>query len=288
MNLPKNIKINNFDRYKYLETLKLIKKYSLNTVCLEANCPNRYYCFSSGTATFMILGKFCTRSCRYCNIENKKPQKIDCDEPKRISLAIEKLNLNYVVITSVTRDDLKDKGVGHFIAVIKAIRERNKNCKIEVLIPDFKDNECALKKLSKVFPEVINHNIETVEELFGDLRPQGDYNLSLSLLKNIKKENSKIIVKSGLMVGLGETKEQIIKTLKDLSRSDVDILTIGQYLAPSDNHAPVIKYYSDKEFLDLKNIAKDIGFSEVVSGALVRSSYQAKEAYEKLAINKNN
>jgi|AntRauTorckE6833_2_1112554.scaffolds.fasta_scaffold02105_5 lipoic acid synthetase len=288
MNLPSNIKIKNFDRHKYLDTLKLIKAHSLNTVCVEANCPNRYYCFSNGTATFMILGKFCTRNCRYCNIENRKPVKVDSHEPERVALAIEKLNLKYVVITSVTRDDLEDKGVGHFIAVIKAIREKNMNCKIEVLIPDFQGNTSALKQLSQVFPEVINHNIETVKGLFKSLRPQGDYNLSLSLLKNIKKENNDTIVKSGLMVGLGETKRQIIKTLEDLRESTVDILTIGQYIAPSIGHAPVIKYYKNREFLNLKNIAKDMGFSEVVSGPLVRSSYQAKEAYEKLASNKNN
>jgi lipoic acid synthetase len=284
---PKYLKIKDFDRNKYLETLNLTKKHKLNTVCISANCPNRYQCFSSGTATFMVLGETCTRNCRYCNIVSKKPEKPDDNEPKRLAIAIKKLNLDYVVITSVTRDDLDDGGSGHFINCINEIR-RNIDCKIEVLIPDFKGDKLSLKKLINVKPEIINHNIETVKALFSKLRPQGDYNRSLSLLKNIKGINSNIITKSGLMVGLGETKEEVLKTLKDLRDAKVDIITIGQYLAPSARHAEMEKYYSEAEFLDLKRIAKKIGFKEVVSGPMVRSSYKAKEAYEKVANTRDN
>jgi lipoic acid synthetase len=279
---PRYLKIKNFNRKKYLKILNLINKYNLNTVCLSANCPNRYHCFSSGTATFLILGEACTRNCRYCNIENKKPEEVNKKEPMQLAMAVKKLSLDYVVITSVSRDDLEDGGSSHFINCIKEIRKNN-DSKIEVLIPDFKDNKLALEKLVKVKPEVVNHNIETVKELFSKLRPQGDYNRSLSLLSEIKNINSDIVTKSGLMVGLGETKNQILKTLKDLKRAKVDIITIGQYLAPSNKHAKLEKYYSEKEFLDFKNIANKIGFQEVISGPMVRSSYKAKEAYEKVA-----
>jgi lipoic acid synthetase len=284
---PDYLKIKDFDRKKYLETLELIQKHHLNTVCVSANCPNRYHCFSSGTATFMILGDYCTRNCRYCNIESKKPKAVDVEESKRLALAVKKLNLDYIVITSVSRDDLEDGGSSHFVSSINEIRKIS-NCNIEVLIPDFKGDKTSLEKLVEVKPEVINHNIETVSELFPELRPQGDYNRSLLLLKNVKDINSNIITKSGLMVGLGETKEQIIKILKDLKKAKVDILTIGQYLAPSAEHAKVKKYYSEKEFLGLENIAKDMGFKEVISGPMVRSSYKAKEAYEKGAHTRDN
>jgi lipoic acid synthetase len=284
---PKYLKIKDFDCKKYLETLNLIKKHHLSTVCLSANCPNRYHCFSNGTATFMILGEICTRNCRYCNIKSKKPEKVDEKEPKRLALAVKKLNLDYVVITSVARDDLEDGGSSCFVSSINEIRKNNSS-NIEILIPDFKGNKLALGKVVKGKPEVINHNIETVKELFSRLRPQGDYNRSLSLLKNIKNINPSTITKSGLMVGLGETKDQILKTLKDLKKAKVDILTIGQYLAPSSKHANIEKYYSETEFLELKNIAKDLGFKEVVSGPMIRSSYKAKEAYEKVANTRDN
>ncbi|MCF7794972.1 lipoyl synthase [Patescibacteria group bacterium] len=279
---PKYLKIKDFDRRKYLETFQLIKKHNLNTVCLSANCPNRYHCFSNGTATFMILGRYCTRNCRYCDIENKKPEELDEQEPVNLALAIKKLNLDYVVITSVTRDDLKDGGSNHFVDCINEVRKIN-DCKIEILIPDFLGKKSSLDNLIQVRPEIINHNIETVKELFSKLRPQGDYSKSISLLKNIKNSNADIITKSGLMVGLGETKNQLLNTLKDLKRAKVDIITIGQYLAPSNKHAKIEKYYSEEEFLELKNIAKELGFKKVISGPLVRSSYKAKEAYEKVA-----
>ncbi|MFP4514682.1 MAG: lipoyl synthase [Parcubacteria group bacterium] len=279
---PKYLKIKDFNRKKYLETLNLSKKYKLNTVCLSANCPNRYHCFSSSTATFMILGEACTRNCHYCNIGNTKPNKVDEQEPKNLALAIKKLNLDYAVITSVSRDDLKDGGSSHFINCINEIRKIN-DSKIEVLIPDFKGNKVALEKLIEAKPEIINHNIETVKELFPKLRPQGNFDRSLILLKTIKNINSDIITKSGLMVGLGETKAQILKTLKDLRDVNVDILSIGQYLAPSNKHAKLEKYYTEAEFLELKKIAKEFGFKEVISGPMVRSSYKAKEVYEKVA-----
>lgn len=281
---PKYLKIKDFNRKKYLETLNLIKKHNLNTVCISANCPNRYHCFSSGTATFMILGENCTRNCRYCNIESKKPEKLDKKEPQRLASAVKKLNLDYIVITSVSRDDLEDGGSSHFINCINEIRKIN-DCNIEVLIPDFKGDKLALENIIKAQPEIINHNIETVKELFSKLRPQGDYTRSLNLLNNVKKINTNIITKSGLMIGLGENKEQIFNTLKDLKKAKVDIITIGQYLAPSNKHAKIKKYYSEAEFLELKQIAKELGFKEVISGPMVRSSYKAKSAYEKVANN---
>jgi lipoic acid synthetase len=284
---PKYLKIKDFDRKKYLKTLNLIKKYNLNTVCIAANCPNRYHCFSSGTATFMILGEVCTRNCRYCNIENKKPEEVNKKEPMQLAMAVKKLSLDYVVITSVSRDDLEDGGSKHFVNCINEIKKSH-NSKIEVLIPDFKGEKLALEKIVKAKPEIINHNIETVKELFSKLRPQGNYIRSLSLLKNIKKIDANIITKSGLMVGLGENKNQILNTLKDLKTAQVDIVTIGQYLAPSNKHVKIKKYYTEKEFLEFKNIAKKIGFQEIISGPMVRSSYQAKESYEKVANIRNN
>jgi lipoyl synthase len=273
----KNININSFNRHKYLETFNLIKDNNLNTVCVEANCPNRYECFSNKTATFMILGNKCTRNCLYCNVNNSNPDYVDSDEPKRISDMIKKLGLNYCVITSVTRDDLKDFGAEYFYNTCIEIKKNNPLCSVELLIPDFKGNLESLKKVISSKPFVINHNIEVVKNLYSILRPEGSYDLSLKILKNIKEIDKNIIIKSGLMVGFGESKEDIINTLNDLKNNFCDVITIGQYLSPSNNHYPVKKYYTDIEFKEIEDIAKEIGFKKVICGKLVRSSYKASE-----------
>jgi lipoyl synthase len=274
--IPK-IKIKDYDRKKYLELINLINKNNLKTVCISANCPNRYECFSNGNATFMILGDICTRNCKYCNISNNNnPKKIDKEEPKRIAKTIKKLNLNYAVITCVTRDDIEDGGAKHFQNVIYEIRKNTPNCKIEVLISDLKGNWDALKIIINSNPDVINHNIEVVKDLFNQLRPQGDYDLSLKLLKKIKEINPKIITKSGFMIGFGENEKQIMQTIHNLNDVKCNLLTIGQYLQPSKKHVQIQKYYSQKEFDNIKKQAKKIGnFKNISSGCLIRSSYKA-------------
>lgn len=264
---------------KYSELKKLLRQSKLHTICEEAKCPNISECFCSGTAVFLILGDICTRNCKYCNVNYGKPHALNKNEPRDVADSVKKLNLDYVVITSVTRDDLSDGGAVVFCDTIKEIRKINPDCKIEVLIPDFKGNINSLKKIIAFKPDVINHNIEIVKELFPEIRPQGNYKTSLDLLKNIKKLSKDIFSKSGFMIGLGENKNQIIKTIKDLKAKDVDFLTIGQYLQPSKNHTEIKKYYTPKEFEELKETAYEIGFKHVESAPLVRSSYHAKEAF---------
>ncbi len=274
-NLPNWIKIKQCDKKAYLKTLDIINEYKLTTVCLEANCPNRYECFAAGTATFMILGDVCTRNCRYCNIKTGWPKTVDAQEPKRIAIATEKMKLDYVVITCVTRDDLADSGADQFIKTIKAIKKINPSCTIEVLISDLNGNWTALQKIIKSGPDVINHNLEAVEDVFTLVRPRGDYRLSLELLRKTKEFEPRIKIKSGIMLGLGETNEQIIETLTDLKKSSCDIVTIGQYLQPSSVHFSVKKYYKPEEFKKIRAIAKKIGIKQISVGPLVRSSYQA-------------
>ena len=264
---------------KYSELKKLLRESKLHTICEEAKCPNISECFCSGTAVFLILGDICTRDCKYCNVKSGNPLKLNPNEPKDVALSVKKLNLEYVVITSVTRDDLSDGGASGFCDTIKEIRKINPKCKIEVLIPDFKGKIASLKEIINCKPDVINHNIEVVKELFLDIRPQGDYKTSVKLLKSIKKYSKDIFSKSGFMIGLGENKDQIIQTMKDLKKADVDFLTIGQYLQPSKKHVEIKKYYTPLEFEEFKKIAYDLGFSHVESGPLVRSSYHAKEAF---------
>ncbi len=275
-----NINIDKFDRQGYSDTLELINKHNLNTVCLSADCPNRYQCFADKTATFMILGDVCTRNCRYCGIQSGRPPAVDEDEPRRIAKAVKTLGLDYVVITQVTRDDLSDGGADQWVKTVKEIRKLSPDCNIELLISDLKGNWSALKKIVSLNPEVINHNIEVVEQLFPRLRPEGNYNQSIKLLKQVKNLNKKITTKSGLIVGLGETKKQIIQTMRNLRKAGCDILTVGQYLQPSSDHADVVKYYQHKEFTELKNIACDMGFLAVEAGLLVRSSYRAKDVFK--------
>lgn len=272
---PDWIKIKKFDRQRYLDTLKLINDNHLNTICLAGNCPNRYECFSKKTATFMILGDRCTRNCLYCNVKKGKPNSVDKEEPKRIAEAVKKLNLNYVVITCVTRDDLKDGGASQFVKVVKEIKKVNSFCKIELLISDLDGNYQALKKIIDQKPDIINHNIEVVRDLFPILRPKGDYERSLELLKKIKVIDSQIKTKSGFMLGFGENEQQIKATLKDLKNNDCDIVTIGQYLQPSSLHFKIKKYYTPEEFKKIEIMGKKIGIKKMIVGPLVRSSYKA-------------
>jgi len=262
----------------FVKVKTILRKSKLHTICEEAKCPNIAECFGSGTAVFLILGAVCTRSCGYCNVKHGKPRPLNKNEPRDVAESVKKLGLNYVVITSVTRDDLDDGGASFFYDTVKEIKNLNKNCKVEVLIPDFKGNLESLKKVIDSSPDVINHNIEVVKQLFPTIRPQGNYKTSLTLLKNIKKINNKIKTKSGFMVGLGENENQVIQTMKDLRKSEVDFLTIGQYLQPTKNHVEIKKYYTPEEFNKLKKIALKLGFKHVESGPLVRSSYHAEKA----------
>lgn len=262
----------------YAKTKALLRSAKLHTICEEAKCPNIAECFGCGTAVFLILGDTCTRNCRYCNVKHGKPRSINLKEPHDVAESVRQLDLKYVVITSVTRDDLMDGGASTFYDTVIETKKLNKNCKVEVLIPDFKGNIDSLKKVIDSEPDVINHNIEVAEELFNSIRPEGNYKMSLELLKNIKKINKDMKTKSGFMIGIGENKEQIIKTMKDLRKADVDFLTIGQYLQPTKNHAEIKKYYTPEEFDEFKEIAIDLGFKHVESAPLVRSSYHAQDA----------
>ena len=256
----------------------MLRSAKLHTICEEAKCPNIAECFGCGTAVFLILGDTCTRNCRYCNVKHGTPLPLNPNEPKDVADSVKKLGLKYAVITSVTRDDLKDGGASVFYEAVKEIKKLNNNCRVEVLIPDFKGDKKALRTVIDAKPDVINHNIEVVEKLFPEIRPQGNYKTSLELLKNIKKINKNMKTKSGFMLGFGESKEQIIKTMQDLRKVSVDFLTIGQYLQPTREHFDIKKYYTPEEFNEFKKIAMDLGFVHVESGPLVRSSYHAEKA----------
>ncbi|MBE3121437.1 MAG: lipoyl synthase [Thermoplasmata archaeon] len=258
----------------------LLRSVKLHTICEEARCPNIAECFGCGTAVFLILGNVCTRDCRYCNVTHGTPSSLNDNEPRDIAESVKTLGLKYVVVTSVTRDDLKDGGASIFYKTVREIRRLNDACKIEVLIPDFRGDEKAVQKVVDAAPDVINHNIEVVEKLFPLIRPQGDYRRSLVVLKTIKKMDGRIPTKSGFMVGLGETNEQTLQTMRDLRVADVDFLTMGQYLQPTRNHVEVKKYYTPEEFVELKNTALQLDFSHVESGPLVRSSYHAQNALQ--------
>ena len=272
--LPEYLKRPIIDTEKTREVRKILKVNCLNTVCENARCPNKNECYTKHTATFLIMGNNCTRNCRYCNITCAKPEPLDGNEPKHVAQAVKALGLKYAVITSVTRDDIPDGGAQHFANCIDEIRKLCPETKIEILTPDFKNNKNALDLIIKAHPDVFNHNIETVKEVFKTARPQGNYENSLDVLKYIK-DNSDIKTKSGLMIGLGETFEQIESTMKDLKNVECDILTIGQYIQPSKEHLEVSKYYTPKEYEILKQMAKDVGFKNFQIGPLVRSSYNA-------------
>lgn len=259
----------------YGEVRKLITDYELHTVCESAACPNRGECWSRSTATFMILGNICTRSCGFCNVITGKPTELDLDEPRRVAEAVEILKLKYAVITSVNRDELKDGGASVWAETIRCVRERNPETKIEVLIPDFCSNWDALQVVIDARPDVLNHNTETVPRLYLLVRPQGNFKRSLELLK-ISKEKG-MVTKSGIMLGLGETKEEVIEVLKAWREVNVDLVTLGQYMQPTERHLPVARWVTPAEFDEYRDIGMEMGFTNVFSGPLVRSSYHADE-----------
>ena len=262
----------------YEKIRTLIKERHLHTVCQEAQCPNRWECYSKQTATFLILGPGCTRDCRFCAVDTR-PQPPDSTEPARVAETVVQMKLRYAVITSVTRDDIADGGAGFFAQTIAAIRSKAPDILIEVLIPDFQGNTAALQTVIDARPDVINHNIETVSRLYPVVRPQADYRRSLNLLLTVKKYDAHIPTKSGMMLGLGETEDEIIQSLQDLRDNSCDILTLGQYLQPTQAHLPVARYLAPNEFSRFKKTAQQMGFSQVASGPFVRSSYHADELY---------
>ena len=279
---PSWIKSKLYNSSEFFLTKTIVNQNNLVTVCQEANCPNITECWSKRHATFMIMGDTCTRACSFCNVITGKPKPLDPLEPYKISSAIKKLNLKHAVITSVDRDDLNDGGADHFYRVITETRKNNPSTTIEVLTPDFLRKGDSYKKVIEAKPDVFNHNIETVPGLYRLVRPGSRYFASIELLKNVKKIDKNIFTKSGLMVGLGETREEILQVMDDLRSADVDFLTIGQYLQPSVKHFPLDRYYSPKEFDDLGIIAKTKGFLLVSSSPLTRSSYHADEDFSKL------
>ena len=259
----------------------LLKDCQLHTVCQEAHCPNLGECFSRGTATFMILGDKCTRSCSFCAVRHDISLPLDEREPEGVAIAVEELGLRYVVITSVTRDDIPDGGASHFAETIRSIRARMPNTQAEVLVPDFQGSEWALKIVIEAKPDVINHNVETVQKLYPEVRPQADYKRSLQLLKRSKEIDHRILTKSGLMLGLGEDPEEVLNVLEDLVESGCQLLTIGQYLRPSSRHHQVIRFVPPEEFTQWGELASRMGFLAVASGPFVRSSFKAAEMFQK-------
>ena len=285
---PEWIKSKLINSKEFFLTKTVVTQNNLVTVCQEANCPNITECWSKRHATFMIMGDTCTRACAFCNVITGKPKALDIFEPLKIARAINKLNLKHAVITSVDRDDLPDGGANHFYEVIKKIRQINPNTTIEVLTPDFLRMDDSYKKVIDARPDVFNHNIETVPGLYRKVRPGSRYFASVELLKKVKKISNNIFTKSGLMVGLGENKDEIIQVMDDLRLADVDFLTIGQYLQPSSKHHPLDRYYKPEEFKELKTIAESKGFLLVSSSPLTRSSYHADEDFAVLQKNRMN
>ncbi len=265
----------------------LLRKNKLSTVCEEANCPNLSECFGGGTATFMIMGDICTRRCPFCDVGHGKPNPLDQDEPSHLAEAIAELKLKYVVITSVDRDDLRDGGAQHFADCIRESKRLSPNLQVEILTPDFRGRmDIALDILSETPPDVFNHNLETIPRLYREARPGANYKWSLQLLQKYKAQRPDVLTKSGLMVGLGETKDEIIEVLKDMRDHDIDMLTIGQYLQPSKEHLPVKRYVEPAEFDEYTQAAKDLGFTHAACGPLVRSSYHAdKQAHGEEIVN---
>ena len=285
---PSWIKSKLTNSQEFFLTKSIVNQYKLKTVCQEANCPNITECWSKRHATFLIMGDTCTRACAFCDVITGKPKSLDPLEPIKISSVVKKLNLKHAVITSVDRDDLDDGGANHFHKVIMETRKNNPKTTIEVLTPDFLKKGDSYKKVIKAKPDVFNHNIETVPGLYRQVRPGSRYFSSMELLKNVKKIDRNIFTKSGLMVGLGENKDEILQVMDDLRSAEVDFLTIGQYLQPSVKHHPLDKYYKPDEFEELKSIAKSKGFLLVSSSPLTRSSYHADEDFAKLQKNRIN
>lgn len=262
---------------RYLELKRILREGQLHSVCEEARCPNIGECFNAGTATFMILGDTCTRACGFCDVTSGRPQALDLLEPFRLARTVERLGLDYAVITSVNRDDLDDGGASVFAACLRAIRQRLPACEVEVLIPDFEGNWEALRTVVEAQPVVLNHNTETVPRLYRRVRPKARYSRSLELLARVKQINPAMTTKSGVMVGLGETVEELRQTLTDLRAHDVDLVTVGQYLRPSPKHLPVERYWHPDEFAAIAEAGRALGFRHIEAGPLVRSSYHAGE-----------
>ena len=265
---------------RYLELQQLMERQQLHTVCQEARCPNIGECWERGTATFMILGDICTRRCHYCAVTTGRPVGLDLQEPERLAETVQTMGLRYCVITSVNRDDLPDGGAFIFAACIRKVHEKVPACRVEVLIPDFAGSWLALGKVIDAGPEVLNHNIESTRPVFRRVRPKGDYQLSLNLLAEAKRLDPGMVTKSGIIVGMGETREDLLATMADLRQVDCDLLTIGQYLRPSLKHIPIDRFYTPAEFEELRQAGEEMGFRHVASGPLVRSSYHADEQHD--------
>ncbi|MCF6288333.1 MAG: lipoyl synthase [Proteobacteria bacterium] len=266
-----------------------ISSNALVTVCEEASCPNLHECYSKGTATFMILGEVCTRRCSFCDVAHGRPLPVDMQEPQNLANTIAEMGLRYVVITSVDRDDLTDGGAQHYVNCIKAVREKCPNLKIEILTPDYRGKgrmDTALDILAQELPDVFNHNLETIPQLYKTVRPGADYQWSLTLLNRFKNNHPEILTKSGIMVGLGETYQQVQATLRDLITHKVDMITIGQYLQPSKHHHSVMYYWTPQQFKDIEEYGYELGFTHIASGPLVRSSYFADQSAHKAGIEK--
>lgn len=259
----------------YSRLINIMRENELHTVCEEARCPNIAECWNAGTATFMILGDTCTRSCGFCAVKTGRPTTLDTEEPERVAHATKLMDLRHVVITSVNRDELPDGGAGVFAETIYAVRRSNPNTRIEVLIPDFKAKKSSLELIFDAKPDILNHNTETVPSMYRMVRPQAKYHWTLGVLQQAKERG--LVAKTGIMLGLGETREELIKVMRDLVECKVDILTLGQYLQPSANHLPVARFLHPDEFAELRNIGLDLGFRHVESGPLVRSSYHAAD-----------
>lgn len=271
----------NFNKEAVDEVTNLMAKLKLNTVCKEANCPNLGECYKRHTATFMILGSICTRHCRFCNVSKGCVEPVDPKEPQHLAEAAKELGLKHVVITSVTRDDLEDGGARHFAKTIQAVRELNPHTTIEVLIPDLKGVDANLDIVIRANPDVVNHNVETVKSLYSKVRPEADYERSMHVLKYVKDQAPHIYTKTGIMVGLGETDEQVYEVMDDSLRAGCDIFTIGQYLRPSKLHIAMKEYVTPEKFIEYKKVGEEKGFKYIASGPLVRSSYKAEEAINK-------
>ncbi|PKM66171.1 MAG: lipoyl synthase [Firmicutes bacterium HGW-Firmicutes-2] len=279
---PAWLRVRLSDTIKYNSVNEIIKSHKLTTVCEEANCPNRVDCYSKRTATFMILGNQCTRNCRFCNITQGVLEEADLLEPYRVAMAVKDLGLKHAVITSVTRDDLQDQGASLFVSTINAIKISSDTTILEVLIPDMQYDTHAIDMVMDAKPAVINHNVETVPRLYSEVRPEADYQRSLDVLRYIKKRDSNIVTKSGLMLGLGESIDEVKAVISDLKAAGIDCLTIGQYLQPSPDHYKMVAYITPEVFDALGAYAKSIGIRGVASAPLVRSSYYAKDLYEQM------
>jgi len=284
MRRPEWLKVRAPTGEAYEQVRKLMRSKALHTVCEEAHCPNMGECWGRGTATFLIMGDVCTRSCRFCDVKTGRPLPLDWQEPERVAMAVQAMNLRHAVITSVNRDERKDGGAPIFAMVIRRIRQRQPGCTVEVLTPDFKGSLDALKMVIDEQPDIYDHNVETVARLFRQVQPQDHYEWAMTTLRNAKQLDPQQITKSGIMVGLGETFDEVVETMRDLRGVGVDILTVGQYLQPSKEHLPIARYYTPAEFAELKRIGLEMGFRWVESGPLVRSSYNAERQARELQV----